>query len=105
MVRMLSFSSYFLAKKPLKQDPLLVADVTTGLSDVSTFSVVSGFSIFSSVLVIGASDTGFSTVFAAVFGLVVLFALVDLPDAFGFFVAIIPPLFDIINIISYFFVL
>ena len=32
----------------------------------------------------------FATVFVAVFGLVVL-ALVDLDDAFGFFVAILPP--------------
>lgn len=87
---MLSFSSYFLPKNPLRQD-----------FGFSLFAVV----FFSTVLVFGASDTGFSTVFAAVvFGLVVFAVdLVVLVDDFGFFVAIIPPLFDISFIIAYFF--
>ena len=119
MVRMLSFSAYFLLKNPLKVDFFAVTTVvvfagvaSTGAffsgasttSDVSTVvssTVTSstGVSTCSSVLVISASDTGVSTVFAAVFGLVVLF-LLDLLDDFGFFVAIIPPFNDIRYIIA-----
>ena len=73
-----SFSSYFLLKKPLKMD---------------LFSVVSTVSTFSTGLVLGASDTGFTAVFAAVLGLVVDLDFDEVfADDFGFFVAIIPPL-------------
>jgi hypothetical protein len=72
---MLSFSSYFLLKKPLKID-LPFVEVITSLS---------------TVCVLEASDTGFVTVFAAVFGLVDLDFVVFDADALGFFVAISPP--------------
>ena len=78
---MLSFSAYFLLKKPARQD---------------------FFSSVSFTTVLGASDTGFSSVFAAiVFGFVVLVAvLVDFADDFGFFVAMYSSFIDISFIIA-----
>ena len=73
-----SFSSYFLAKNPLRQEPFFASFVSY------------------TVLVLGASDAGFTAVLAVVLtaltaaGLVVL-AFAGLADAFGFFVAIFPP--------------
>ena len=74
-MRILSFSSYFLAKNPLRQDflALVVAFVS------------------STVLVLGASISDFLTDFSAVLGFVVL-ALVDLADDFDFLVALVTSL-------------
>lgn len=79
---MLSFSAYFLLKKPVRQD---------------------FFSSVSFTTVLGASDTGFSSVFAAVvFGFVVFAAVltVDFADDFGFFVAMYSSFIDISFIIA-----
>lgn len=79
---MLSFSAYFLLKKPARQD---------------------FFSSVSFTTVLGASDTGFSSVFAAVvFGFVVFAAVltVDFADDFGFFVAMYSSFIDISFIIA-----
>ena len=79
---MLSFSSYFLPKKPLKHGffaSLLVITSAFGSDFTAVF---------------GASGTDFAVVVEAVFGLVVL-ALDLVDDDFGFLVAIIPPLINI----------
>lgn len=83
---MLSFFSYFLLKKPARQD---------FLAAVASF-----------VAILGASDTGFVSVFAAVvFGLVVFATvLLDFADDFGFFVAIVSSFNDINYIIAQFLV-
>jgi len=82
MVRTLSFSSYFLLKKPEKMDFLAVVSVLIG-----------------AVFTAGASDTDLTVALEAVFDFVDLVVL-DFADDFGFLVAIIPPLTNIYSIIA-----
>ena len=85
-MRILSFSSYFLLKKPLKQEPF------SGLLTMASALVSTAG------LAVEVTDADFAVDAVAVFGFVDL--VLDFADDLGFFVAIIPPLFDIIYIIS-----